>query len=83
LHIIGAIASNEQSRSIHQAKQAIAQIDQITRRNAALAGRATLTAQSLEVHASKLNDAVSAFRLTKANTAGPEAGQAMPARWRA
>ncbi|MFT0171466.1 methyl-accepting chemotaxis protein [Paraburkholderia mimosarum] len=64
--IIGGIstATDEQSQGIEQVKQAIAQIDTVTQQNADLAGRTTAIAQSLEIQASRLSEAVSQFRLT-------------------
>ncbi|MFP3550916.1 methyl-accepting chemotaxis protein [Paraburkholderia sp. SIMBA_049] len=56
-------ASEEQSRGIEQINQAVNQMDQVTQQNAALVEEAAAAAQSLEEQASKLNTAVSSFKL--------------------
>jgi methyl-accepting chemotaxis protein len=59
-------ASNEQSAGIEQVNQAIAQMDQVTQRNAMLVEQASTAAESLQDQAARLAQAVSAFRLDDA-----------------
>ncbi|WP_321938020.1 methyl-accepting chemotaxis protein [Paraburkholderia sp. J8-2] len=58
-----AVASEEQSRGIEQINTAVVQMDQVTQQNAALVEQAATAAHSLETHAMKLQEAVSAFTL--------------------
>ncbi|MBB3261978.1 methyl-accepting chemotaxis protein [Paraburkholderia bannensis] len=64
-HIMGEItaATREQSDGIEQVNRAIAQIDEVTQRNAALVEEAAASAQSLESQADALREAVSVFHL--------------------
>ncbi len=64
-HIMGEItaATHEQSDGIEQVNRAIAQIDEVTQRNAALVEEAAASAQSLESQADALREAVSVFHL--------------------
>jgi methyl-accepting chemotaxis protein len=61
-----ASASVEQSSGIGQINQAVAHLDQMTQRNAALVEENTSAAQSLAMHAQTLVAAVSVFKLSKA-----------------
>jgi aerotaxis receptor len=58
-----ASASQEQSAGIAQVNQALAQMDDVTRQNAALVGRAAGAAASLREQAARLAQAVAAFKL--------------------
>lgn len=58
-----AVASQEQSRGIQQANQAIAHIDEMTQRNASLVDEAASAASTLHQHASTLSRAVAGFKL--------------------
>ena len=71
--IVGEItaASEEQSRGIQQVNQAVGQMDEVTQQNAALVEQAAAAAQSLEEQASRLKDAVSAFKLADTGTSAP------------
>ena len=68
--IVGEItaASEEQSRGIEQVNQAVGQMDEVTQQNAALVEQAAAAAQSLEEQATRLKDAVSAFKLADTGT---------------
>ncbi|RDK00121.1 chemotaxis protein [Paraburkholderia lacunae] len=63
--IVGEIAaaSEEQSRGIEQVNQAVGQMDEVTQQNAALVEQAAAAAQSLEEQATRLKEAVSAFKV--------------------
>ncbi|AGW92707.1 MULTISPECIES: methyl-accepting chemotaxis protein [Cupriavidus] len=63
--IMGEIsaASAEQSSGIEQVNQAVAQMDEVTQQNAALVEEAAAAAGALEEQASRLQGAVSMFRL--------------------
>ncbi|WP_373376055.1 methyl-accepting chemotaxis protein [Cupriavidus nantongensis] len=63
--IMGEIsaASAEQSSGIEQVNQAVAQMDEVTQQNAALVEEAAAAAGALEEQASRLQSAVSTFRL--------------------
>ncbi|RQM50347.1 HAMP domain-containing protein [Paraburkholderia bannensis] len=63
--IMGEIeaATHEQSDGIEQVNRAVAQIDEVTQRNAALVEEAAAAAQSLEAQANTLREAVSVFNL--------------------
>ncbi|WP_028211163.1 methyl-accepting chemotaxis protein [Paraburkholderia mimosarum] len=65
-------ATHEQSDGIEQVNRAIAQIDEVTQRNAALVEEAAAAAQSLESQADVLRDAVAVFNL---GSAGQAAGR--------
>ncbi len=69
-------ASNEQSAGIEQVNQAIAQMDQVTQRNAMLVEQASAAAESLQDQAAQLAQAVSAFRLDDALAASAPAAVA-------
>jgi methyl-accepting chemotaxis protein len=63
--IMGEIetATHEQSDGIEQVNRAVAQIDEVTQRNAALVEEAAAAAQSLEAQADALREAVAVFNL--------------------
>ncbi|MFN4264697.1 MAG: methyl-accepting chemotaxis protein [Aquabacterium sp.] len=63
--IIGEItaASAEQSQGIGQVNQSVAQLDQMTQQNAALVEESAAAAESLKDQASRLAQAVAAFKL--------------------
>ncbi|SDE23356.1 methyl-accepting chemotaxis protein [Paraburkholderia lycopersici] len=63
-------ATHAQSDGIEQVNRAIAQIDEVTQRNAALVEEAAAAAQSLEAQADVLREAVAVFRLGGAGQAG-------------
>jgi methyl-accepting chemotaxis protein len=56
-------ASDEQSAGISQVNQAIAQMDQVTQQNAALVEEAAAAAESMQVQAGTLEQAVNVFRI--------------------
>ncbi|WJD48860.1 methyl-accepting chemotaxis protein II [Enterobacter sp. PGRG2] len=58
-----ASASDEQSRGIDQVALAISEMDRVTQQNASLVQESAAAAAALEEQASRLNMAVSAFRL--------------------
>ncbi|MFW5723710.1 MAG: methyl-accepting chemotaxis protein [Halochromatium sp.] len=58
-------ASQEQSQGIDQVSQAVGQMDQVTQQNAALVQEASAAAASLEEQASRMEQAISTFRLSK------------------
>jgi methyl-accepting chemotaxis protein I, serine sensor receptor len=58
-------ATLEQSDGIEQVNHAIAQIDEVTQRNAALVEQVAASAQSLETQAEGLRDAVAVFRTSE------------------
>ena len=60
-----ASAGSEQSQSIDQVHQAIAQIDDVTQQNAALVEQVSAAAQSLKGQSGQLLEAVSRFRVGK------------------
>jgi methyl-accepting chemotaxis protein len=64
--IIGEIsaAATEQSSGINHVNGAVVQLDQMTQQNAALVEESAAAAESLREQAHRLNDAVSAFRLS-------------------
>ncbi|PPV07365.1 chemotaxis protein [Xanthomonas bromi] len=70
--IMGEItsASAEQSSGIEQVNRTVAQLDEVTQRNAALVEEATAAARSLEGQAVDLADAVSIFRLQSDTRSG-------------
>lgn len=65
-----ASASNEQSLGVHQAGQAITQMDDLTQRNAALVEESAAAAESLKEQAQQLVGAVAVFRLRSAGVEG-------------
>ncbi|MBB3827047.1 methyl-accepting chemotaxis protein [Xanthomonas arboricola] len=69
-------ASAEQSSGIEQVNRTVAQLDEVTQRNAALVEEATAAARSLEEQAVGLADAVSIFRLQAAHSGDLKAARA-------
>jgi methyl-accepting chemotaxis protein len=61
-------ASAEQSAGIEQVNQAVTDMDNTTQQNAALVEEAAAASQALQDQASKLAQAVSAFKLSNAHT---------------
>jgi methyl-accepting chemotaxis protein len=59
-------ASQEQESGIEQINQAVGEMDAVTQQNAALVEEAAAAAQSLQLQAGQLEQAVSSFRLTGA-----------------
>ncbi|MEN1402885.1 methyl-accepting chemotaxis protein, partial [Pseudomonas aeruginosa] len=59
-----ASASDEQSRGIDQVALAVSEMDRVTQQNASLVQESAAAAAALEEQASRLTQAVSAFRLT-------------------
>ncbi len=82
-----ATASCEQSQGVNQVNAAVAHMDQVTQQNAALVEEAAAAAASLAQQAAQLTQAVSVFKFgpsgappsSKAQTARPRAGKAVPA----
>jgi len=72
-------ASREQSEGINQVNQAITQMDAVTQQNAALVEQAAAAAQSLQMQAVTLADAVSIFRIDATQTANLSVRTATPA----
>ncbi|MEX3694476.1 methyl-accepting chemotaxis protein, partial [Paraburkholderia sp. BR14263] len=60
-----AIASEQQSRGIEQVNQAVLQMDEVTQQNAALVEQSTAAAFSLNEQATRLQDAVSVFKIAR------------------
>jgi methyl-accepting chemotaxis protein len=69
--IMGEIttASQEQTSGIEQINQAITQMDDVTQQNATLVEQATAAAQSLQVQASTLVDAINVFKMDQSMVA--------------
>jgi methyl-accepting chemotaxis protein-1 (serine sensor receptor) len=78
--IMGEIsaASSEQSSGIDQVSRAVTQMDEATQQNAALVEQASAAAQSLELQALSLKDAVAVFKIAdeRSDSARPAAVQA-------
>ena len=72
-----ASASDEQSRGIDQVALAVSEMDRVTQQNASLVQQSAAAAAALEEQASRLTQAVSAFRLTA--TAGKAQAVLQPA----
>ncbi|MEX3910037.1 methyl-accepting chemotaxis protein, partial [Paraburkholderia sp. BR14319] len=60
-----AIASEQQSRGIEQVNQAVLQMDEVTQQNAALVEQSAAAAFSLDEQATRLQDAVSVFKIAR------------------
>ncbi|EPE1851347.1 methyl-accepting chemotaxis protein II [Cronobacter dublinensis] len=76
-----ASASDEQSRGIDQVALAVSEMDRVTQQNASLVQQSAAAAGALEDQASRLSQAVAAFRLaaTRASTRpAPVAARAEP-----
>jgi len=69
-------ASQEQTAGIEQVNQAIASMDQVTQQNAALVEEAAAAAETMQVQAGRLSEAVSVFRLDRMQEAAPPAARA-------
>ena len=59
-----SVASDEQSRGIEQINVAVTQMDEVAQQNAALVEQATSATQALEEQSARLQQTVTAFRLT-------------------
>jgi len=57
---------------------AVGKMDETTQQNAALVEEAAASAESLEVQAERLVEAISQFKLPSGSTALPDAGRAAP-----
>ena len=73
-----ADASKAQSGGIEQVTKSIAQMDEVTQQNAALVEEAAAAAESLEVQARSLVQAVAMFKLSAAARQGGSATEASP-----
>jgi len=78
--IIGEIsaASREQAQGIDQVNTAVTQLDQMTQQNAALVEESSAAAESMRAQASRLQQAVSQFRLAAAEPTSAVAKAAAP-----
>ncbi|MDE2607766.1 MAG: hypothetical protein KGL68_17780 [Burkholderiales bacterium] len=74
-----AAASREQTAGIEQVNQAIVQMEHVTQQNAALVEEASASAQSMREQASRLVEAVGAFKLEGEHEARPVFASAAPA----
>ncbi len=77
--LIGEIsaASGEQSSGIEQVNRTVAQLDEVTQRNAALVEEATAAARSMEEQAGGLAAAVAVFRIDSGRAGGGD-GKVVP-----
>ncbi|MCC4590943.1 methyl-accepting chemotaxis protein [Xanthomonas campestris pv. cannae] len=77
--LIGEIsaASGEQSSGIEQVNRTVAQLDEVTQRNAALVEEATAAARSMEEQAGGLAAAVAVFRIDSGRAGGAN-GKVVP-----
>ncbi len=66
-----ASASDEQSRGIDQVALAVSEMDRVTQQNASLVQQSAAAASALEDQASRLSQAVAAFRLASARSNAP------------
>ncbi|ELY2765921.1 methyl-accepting chemotaxis protein II [Cronobacter malonaticus] len=66
-----ASASDEQSRGIDQVALAVSEMDRVTQQNASLVQQSAAAASALEDQASRLSQAVAAFRLASARDSAP------------
>ncbi|ELY2496184.1 methyl-accepting chemotaxis protein II [Cronobacter muytjensii] len=76
-----ASASDEQSRGIDQVALAVSEMDRVTQQNASLVQQSAAAASALEDQASRLSQAVAAFRLAHARASArpaPVAPRATP-----
>ncbi len=71
-------ASREQSLGIEQVSVAVGKMDETTQQNAALVEEAAASAESLEVQAERLVEAISQFRLPSTTTDLPDMGRTAP-----
>ena len=65
-----ASASDEQSRGIDQVALAVSEMDRVTQQNASLVEQSAAAAAALEAQASRLSQAVAAFRLHASQPSG-------------
>ncbi|ELY2645337.1 methyl-accepting chemotaxis protein II [Cronobacter sakazakii] len=70
-----ASASDEQSRGIDQVALAVSEMDRVTQQNASLVQQSAAAASALEDQASRLSQAVAAFRLASARASAPRSVQ--------
>ncbi|EOE6851693.1 methyl-accepting chemotaxis protein II [Cronobacter sakazakii] len=76
-----ASASDEQSRGIDQVALAVSEMDRVTQQNASLVQQSAAAASALEDQASRLSQAVAAFRLAASRASVPRSVPAtVPAR---
>ena len=75
-----ASASDEQSRGIDQVGQAVAEMDRVTQQNASLVEESAAAAVALEEQASRLNDAVSVFKMNRTRATPVAAAKAPQAK---
>ena len=61
---ISAAATQEQAAGIDQINRAVAQLDQVTQKNAALVEEATAAAQTMKDQAHRLSEVVEFFTVT-------------------
>ncbi|ELY3794160.1 methyl-accepting chemotaxis protein II [Cronobacter sakazakii] len=75
--IMGEIASvsDEQSRGIDQVALAVSEMDRVTQQNASLVQQSAAAASALEDQASRLSQAVAAFRLAASRASAPRSVQ--------
>ncbi|ALB63135.1 Methyl-accepting chemotaxis protein II (aspartate chemoreceptor protein) [Cronobacter condimenti 1330] len=73
-----ASASDEQSRGIDQVALAVSEMDRVTQQNASLVQQSAAAASTLEDQASRLSQAVAAFRLAAARSSAPRAESVAP-----
>ncbi|EOC1471580.1 methyl-accepting chemotaxis protein II [Cronobacter turicensis] len=66
-----ASASDEQSRGIDQVALAVSEMDRVTQQNASLVQQSAAAASALEDQASRLSQAVAAFRLASSRANAP------------
>ncbi|ELY3420898.1 methyl-accepting chemotaxis protein II [Cronobacter sakazakii] len=66
-----ASASDEQSRGIDQVALAVSEMDRVTQQNASLVQQSAAAASALEDQASRLSQAVAAFRLAASRASAP------------
>ncbi|WP_110811931.1 methyl-accepting chemotaxis protein II [Cronobacter sakazakii] len=70
-----ASASDEQSRGIDQVALAVSEMDRVTQQNASLVQQSAAAASALEDQASRLSQAVAAFRLAASRASAPRSVQ--------
>ncbi|EJJ0546481.1 methyl-accepting chemotaxis protein II [Cronobacter sp. HA18006] len=70
-----ASASDEQSRGIDQVALAVSEMDRVTQQNASLVQQSAAAASALEDQASRLSQAVAAFRLAASRASVPRSVQ--------
>ncbi|MGF3145667.1 methyl-accepting chemotaxis protein II [Cronobacter sakazakii] len=70
-----ASASDEQSRGIDQVALAVSEMDRVTQQNASLVEQSAAASSALEDQASRLSQAVAAFRLAASRASAPRSVQ--------